>query len=394
MRILFLSAWYPFPPNNGSRIRIYNLLRGLAERHDITLLSFADQPNCDPNVPELRQLCSHIELLPLKQFNPTGLHARLGFLSRVPRSVVDTYSPEMTKRIQELAKTTDFDLVIASQTRMAGYVDAFTDLPAIFDEVEISLLHEDYAQAKGFKQRLRAGLTWFKHRQYLTGLLKRFQISTVASEQEKQLLLQNVPYDASRVVVIPNCIDVAAYELAQTAPQPNTLIYTGSFSYFPNHEAMVWFIERVLPLVQVEIPNVQLTITGNKAKRPLPPSDHVRHVGFVDDIAAYVATSWISLAPIWSGGGTRLKILEAMALRTPVIATSKGAEGIDARPDEHILIADTPEDFAAAVIRLLQEPSLRKKLTDNAYHLVSEKYDWTTVAPQMQQLIERIAHEN
>ena len=394
MRILFLSAWYPFPPNNGSRIRIYNLLRGLAQRHDITVLSFADQPNCDPDEPELRQLCSHIEIIPLKQFNPTGWRARLGFLSPVPRSVIDTFSSEMAERIQELVETTEFDLVIASQTRMAGYVDYFVSLPAIFDEVEISLLYEDYARSKTIKQRLRAGLTWLKHRYYLSRLLRRFPIITVASEQERQLLSQSVPHDARRVTVIANCIDVAAYENVQVEPQPNTLIYTGSFSYYPNHDAMVWFIKQVLPLVQVNILDVQLTITGNQAGRPLPPSDHVQHVGFVDDIAAYVAASWISLAPIWSGGGTRLKILEAMALRTPVIATSKGAEGLDAQHDEHILIADTAADFASAVIRLLQESTLRKKLTDNAYRLVNEKYDWTAIAPQMQQLVEQITHEN
>ncbi|HFE67459.1 MAG TPA: glycosyltransferase, partial [Chloroflexi bacterium] len=263
-----------------------------------------------------------------------------------------------------------------------------------FEEVEISLIYEDYATAVSLKQRARYGLTWWKHRRYLAGLLRRFQASTVASEQERQRLLAALPQNGRPIAVIPNCLDVAAYADAITEPQPNTLIYTGSFSYFPNHEAMLWFIREVWPLVQAEIPDAQLTITGNRAGKNLPDAPNVQHVGFVDDVRQYVAASWISLAPIWSGGGTRLKILEAMALRAPVIATSKGAEGIDAVPGEHILAADTAVDFAAETIRLLQSGTLRQKLTNNAYRLVCEKYDWTAVVPQLSDLLEQITHEN
>ena len=394
MRILFLSAWFPFPPNNGSRIRIYNLLRGLAEQHEIHLISFADQPDVNPDTPEVRRLCADIQVVPLKSFTPDSWGARLGFLHPTPRSVLDTWSPEMDACIREKVAATDFDLAVASQTRMAGYRDAFAGLPAVFEEVEISLIYEDFATAVSLKQRARYGLTWWKHRRYLDGLLRRFQASTVASEQERQRLVSVLPQNGRPMAVIPNCLDVAAYASAIAEPQPNTLIYTGSFGYFPNHEAMLWFIREVLPLVQAEIPDAQLTITGNRAGKNLPDAPGVRHVGFVDDVRQYVASSWISLAPIWSGGGTRLKILEAMALRVPVIATSKGAEGIDAVPGEHILVADTAVDFAVKTIDLLKNETLRRKLTDNAYHLVCEKYDWTAVVPQLSDLLEQITHEN
>ena len=149
---------------------------------------------------------------------------------------------------------------------------------------------------------------------------------------------------------------------------------------------------RSIPRLQAEIPDVCLTITGDHANLPLPSTENVTLTGFVDDIRPLIASSWISLAPIQVGGGTRLKILEAMALRTPVVATSKGAEGLDATPGEHLLIADTPEAFAATTVRLLREPELRQYLADNAYQLVSQKYDWAAAMPQFLNLVDRVAH--
>ncbi len=393
MQILFLSAWFPYPPNNGSKLRIYNLLRGLAEKHEITLISFADQPGIDPDVPELKDLCRKIRVVPVTWFNPGSLRARLAIFSPKPRSIIDTFSPQMAETIAEEVHIYPFDLVIASQTRMAGYRPSFRRLPALFEEVEVGVLYGNFAEAVNRKERLRHGLTWLKHRNYLAGLLRQYAASTVASQTEQELLQKlTITRAVDNVVVIPNCIDVTTYTGVMANPRPNTLIYTGSFSFTPNYEAMLWFINRVLPLVQAQIPDVHLTITGDKAERPLPESSGISHVGFVDDIRTFVASSWISLAPLQTGGGTRLKILEAMALKTPVVATTKGAQGLEGRDGEHFLLADAPQEFAAAVVRLLQDNSLRQKLTENAYQLVKMQYDWTAVSPRLLHLVNEVVH--
>jgi glycosyltransferase involved in cell wall biosynthesis len=137
---------------------------------------------------------------------------------------------------------------------------------------------------------------------------------------------------------------------------------------------------------------VRLVITGQPGERPLPPAENVTLTGFVGDVQPLLASAWISLAPIRLGGGTRLKILEAMSLGTPVVTTGKGAEGLAVRNGEHLLIADTPEAFAAAVLRLLKEPELHHQLADNACHLVSRKYDWVVVWPEFLRLVETVAH--
>jgi glycosyltransferase involved in cell wall biosynthesis len=159
----------------------------------------------------------------------------------------------------------------------------------------------------------------------------------------------------------------------------------------PNYEAMVWFLGEVYPHVQAQVPEVKLTITGAPAQRRLPPAKNVNQTGFVDDVRPLIARAWGSLVPIHSGGGTRLKILEAMALGTPVVATSKGAEGLDVQAGQHLLIGDTPESFAREVVRLLMEPELRWHLVNNAAQLIREKYDWAVVMPRFLDLVEQVA---
>jgi glycosyltransferase involved in cell wall biosynthesis len=169
------------------------------------------------------------------------------------------------------------------------------------------------------------------------------------------------------------------------------LIFTGSFGFGPNYDAMTWFLREVYPRIQAEVPDVSLTITGDHKNLPLPPATNVTLSGFVDDIRPLLAAAWLSLAPIWSGGGTRLKILEAMALGTPVVATSKGAEGLDVEHNVHLLIADTPQTYAEAVLQILRQPELRERLAACAYELVRQKYNWPTVMPRFLDLVDRVA---
>lgn len=390
MRILFLSDWYPYPPNNGSKLRILNLLRGLAQHHEVTLLSFADQPDVDPEALQLRSLCHEVEVLPRKAFDPHSWRARLGFLSPTPRSVIDTFSKEMAQRIEQAVSLRDFDLVIASELGMAGYGRHFQGLAALFDEVQVGVPYGQFAQATSAWQRARNGLTWAKHRAYLGRLLRYFRACTVASEQERALLSRAVP-DYRAIEVIPNCINLAEYGDVRSSLQTNTLIFTGPFRYFANHDAMTWFLEEVYPRIQARVPGACLLITGDHLGLPLPPAENVTLTGFVDDVRPLIAAASVSLVPVRVGGGTRLKILEAMALHTPVVATAKGAEGLDVQHGEHLLIADTPEAFAEAVLRVLGDPSLRQQMADNGYQLVRERYDWAAVMPNFLGLVEKVA---
>ncbi|RIK39186.1 MAG: glycosyl transferase family 1 [Chloroflexi bacterium] len=390
MRILFLSNWYPDPPDNGSKLRVLHLLRGLAQTHEVSLLSFTHKRPADEKTGPLQALCREVQTVPWQPYVPQSWRARLGLVSLTPRSLAATYVPEMAQRIRQTLANDCVDLVIASQLGTARYAGCFQDHPALFEEVEVGLFAEQAARGASLRQRLRQRLTWAKHRRYLARTLRRFRACTVVSAREQALVAQAVPgYGA--IEVIPNCVDLAAYADVNETPVDHSLIFTGSFRYFANHEAMDWFIRAVYPQIQAQIPDVTLTITGDPAGKSLPPAANVTQTGIVDDIRPWIARAGCSVVPILSGGGTRLKILEALALRTPVVTTTKGAEGLAAAHDVHLLIADTPRAFAEAVLRLLQEPGLRARLAGAGYRLVQTQYDWRGQTPHLLELVERVA---
>ena len=391
MNILFLSRWYPYPTNNGSKLRVFHLLRALAAEHTVTLLSFREAgETVDTDAPEIQELCQEIHTVAWPKFNPNSGTSIAGLLNPKPRSVLDSHSPEMANKIQALVRKNQFDVIIASQIGSAGYGRYFQNTPALFEEIEMGIYHEQLDQADSLKSQLRYRMTLAKQKNYLREVLQYFDTCTVVSEPEQQLVKTAVP-KFKNVELIPNCMNLADYAKVSVPKRPNSLIFTGSFTYHVNHEAMVWYLREVNGLVQAQIPDVQVSITGDHANLPLPPANNVTLTGFVDDIRSLIASSCISLAPIFMGGGTRLKILEAMALRTAVVATSKGAEGLDVGHGKHLLIADTPQEFAQAVVRLLSDPILYKKIADNGYQLIAEKYDWPSVTPHFLNLVERTA---
>ena len=389
MNILFLSRWFPWPMNNGSKIRIYNLLRGLRQHHDVALLSFADQPDVRPEAPEVHEICAEVKVVPWREFDPYTIRARLAILDHKPRSVVDTFSPEMANAITEILNKQRYDLVIASQLQMAAYYPYFRNVPALFEEIEIGLFHDQVFSADG-KVRLRHSLTWFKLRMYLSRLLDSFQACTVVSLQEKQLISRGFPAFKRPIEVIPNCLNVDEYKNISSQKKPNTLIFSGPFKYRANYDTMLWFVGEVFPMVLEKIPDAQLIITGDHANLPLPSLKNIILAGYVDDVKSLIASCSVSVAPLLSGGGTRLKILEAMALEIPVVATSKGLEGLDLIHNEHILCADTPVEFARCVISLLTNESEGRKLAETARSLVYEKYNWAMVLPAYLRLLNTI----
>lgn len=394
MHILFLSRWFPEPPDNGSKLRVLNLLRGLAEHHRVSLLSFADEPVVEADYPTVQSICDRVVVVPWKSYHPQSWRARLGFFNRTPRSLLDTFSPEMAAQLDTVLKGEHYDLIIGSQLGSLIYAPHFHNLPALLEESELGVFHTRYSNATSLQEKARAGLTWFKYRRYIASQMQYFRGSTVVSDQERQLLKLAAP-TMQDVEVIPNCVTVADYAqdhlAAHQQPKLNSLIFTGSFGYFANYEAIRWFMSEVYPLIQQGEPATSLTISGDHGNRPLPPATHVTLTGYVDSVRPLIANAWCSIAPLQSGGGTRLKILEAMALRTPVVTTTKGAEGLDAEDGKHVLIADTPTAFAQAVLRLFHESGLREKLVENSYTLVCNRYDWSVTMPRFLNVVERVA---
>jgi polysaccharide biosynthesis protein PslH len=388
MRILFLSPWLPYPATNGSKLRIFSLLRGLSKEHEIHLFSFIDaDSHAEQCSLEMKRWCAEVTLVAAPQkYRPADFRSLLGLFSLQPRSITATFSSEIYQKIFKIVREKSFNVIIASELGTASYWTAFGDTPAVYEDLEVGLLTNHIQEASSSLKKLRQQLTLLKQRFYLGKLLNQFRAVTLVSDQELRLA-QNLAPNHHRMFVVPNCIELSNYQVVQTEVIPGRLVFNGSFNYEVNYQAMVWFIEKAYPRITERCPQAHLVITGDHLNRPLPPGNHIIRTGQVDDVKPIIASATASVVPILYGGGTRLKILEAMALDTPVISTSKGAEGLDVLDGEHLLLADQPRAFAEAVIRVLSDSTLGRSLAANAKQLVQEKYDWEMVMPRFLEIV-------
>ena len=258
----------------------------------------------------------------------------------------------------------------------------------MFEEAELGIhWPEDGASTWAMARRR---LTWAKHTRFMSRLLENFAICTVASDVERRLLASAVP-EYGAVHVVPNSVNADSAGDGEAERAPDSLIFTGSLRYAPNHDAVTWFLNEIFPAVRAAVPGARLTITGDAGPQAPPASPGVVLTGRVDDVRTLLAASAVSLAPIRVGGGTRLKILESMAVRTPVVATTKAVEGLEALPDQHLLVADTPSQFAEAVHRILRDRAAARDMADRAWRLCRERYDSRIVVPAFLRLVDHAA---
>ena len=402
MNLLVLSTWFPYPPDNGSRLRAFHLIRELAGRHRIRLVAGLQEdvaPQVGGEIPKtLRELCEEVVPVPWRWYaagtaggggGGGGLRA---LLSLTPRSILETDNPRLRSVIDEqLGKPTDAVLVL--QQGMAPFLPPAVTPPAVLDEVEVSGLDQAVAASRG-RARLRHALTRWKAHRYWRSALRRFLAATAVSEAEAAAVrrMAGMGTGDPGVAVIPNGVDVRAYRREAGRTVPGRLLYNGALTYGPNLEAVRWFAADVLPLVAAQVPDAHLVVTGrsdNLAIDDLRADPRVRLTGFLPDLRPALDEAALCVVPLRSGGGTRLKILEAFAAELPVVSTSVGAAGLAARSGEHLLLADTPRDLADGVARLLQEPERARTLARRARHLVEERYDWSAISATLSDLLER-----
>ena len=397
MRILFLSSWFPFPPDNGARMRAWGLLRQLAREHNIAMLSFARDGSIDRcSLEAVGRFCQVLAVVPYGISHQPGLRSLPHILSTKPRSLLETYSMEMEAQVRDALNQQTFDLVIASEIGpglcTSPHALGISATPLVIEDLELSMIWNAIRAQDTWIGRMRHRLTWWKQRRYTVHLLSQVQGCTVASDQERALLRSIAP-EFEPLTVIPNGLDLEFYEGDWPPPASDTLIFPGALTYQANLDAMDFFLEAVFPLIQTQCPEVAMRITGRTDGVPLhrlPTNGRVILTGYLEDVRPAIAQSRVCVVPLLTGGGTRLKILEAMALGTPVVSTSRGAEGLEAAPGKDILVADEPGEFADAVIRLLTDDVLHHRLRANGRSLVQDQYDWVSIGSHLNDFLEKV----
>jgi len=392
---MFLSLWYPYPPDNGSKIRIFNLLRELSTHHEITLLSFVDPEDQPGEESPLRTMCERVLVFPRPTRNRSNLVSLGGYISLTPRHLVTTQSPQMSQAVQTELREEHYDALVASQRRMAPYAAPISGLPKVWEEVETTVLREASLSERSPLRRLRRELTWAKERIYIRRMVRHFDACTVVSQQEEKQLRAIAPR-VPRLVVVPNGVDLNHYKLMGVLPQPDTLVFNGSLTYTPNYDAVTYFLRDIYPQIALRRPGVRFVITGRTEGinlSGLPMDEGVSLTGHVLDVRPVVAGSWVCVVPLRTGGGTRLKILEAMALGTPVVATLKGAEGLRVEHAKDILLAEDAGSFARKVVALLEDAALRHRLVVSGRQTVERIYGWHPIGERLDTLLKELVTE-
>ncbi len=400
-KILFLTSQLPYPPHQGGAIRTYNLIVNLAPRHEIHLLSFVNSPGDLEKAAPLRQYCRTIEVVPVPQ-RSTLKRLLTTLFSPLPDMALRLPSAEFRRKLAARLKSERFDVVQVESIEMAPYAmgDAgweTDDRPLwVFDDYNAEYVLQqrafetDVRHPRRWIGALYSFIQWQKLRRYEAAVCRRVDRVVAVSEADREILQKLGP--GVKVTVIPNGVDTRAYDPEQTYPlvlEPHSIVFTGKMDFRPNIDAVLWFCHQVLPLIKTRLPDVNFYIVGQKPPqrlRSLAEDAAVTLTGYVDDVRPYIAGAGVYVVPLRIGGGTRLKIVEAMALGKAIVSTSLGCEGYPVTSGRELVIADTPQDFARCVVDLLDDAHRREELGRAGRRFVEERYDWRAIVPRLEEV--------
>jgi sugar transferase (PEP-CTERM/EpsH1 system associated) len=395
MKILWLKTELLHPVDKGGKIRTYHLLKHLKTDHHITYLTL-DDGAAPPDAPASAQEYCHnlirIPHLTRPKFS-AGFYAELALnlASSLPYAIRKYKSAAMTRAIAAATSKDNFDVVICDFLAPAVNLPRDLRTPVVLFQhnVEAEIWRRHYEVQQNPAKRRYLYWQWRKMQRFERDVCRRVDSVIAVSEADAKMMERD--YGISKVYDIPTGVDVEFFKPSNgVAPRPNSLVFTGSMDWLPNEDAMRYFVDDILPIVRRRIPDVHLTIVG---RNPYPSLLELAQrdpaltvTGRVDDVRRYIEDAGAFIVPIRIGGGTRLKIYEAMAMEKPVISTTVGAEGLPVHDGAELLIADGPKTFAEAVVKVLSDSEFATRLADDAAQLVRQNFGWTGVAATFAEL--------
>jgi len=392
MKILWLNSGLLLPLDKGGRLRTWHLMRHLARRHEITYVSFSDP--CD--VPEHREgmheVASRLVTIPrsdsAKGTTAFYLDAGRHVIDPVPYAVGKYRSPEYRHAVARLLKESPFDAIVCDFLPPAVNLPDRLPCPAILftHNVEAEIWRRHAETAVNPVSRFLLGQQWRRMLRFEREALARFDLVLAVSDADRETFERLYPAALQRPAhVVQTGVDTGFFAPAssEAAARRAHLVFTGSMDWLPNEDGMTFFCREILPKIRVAEPEATLSIIGRAptpAVRRLAEIPGVEVTGRVDDVRPHIARGSVYIVPLRIGGGTRLKIFEAMSMAKAVVSTTIGAEGLPVTAGRDLEIADEPARFAQAVVRLMRDAVARRAIEAAARQLVVDKYDWSAVA--------------
>ncbi len=399
-QILLLTPQLPYPPHSGASLRNYYILKGVSQIHTVSLISFANPTAANRPAPKpLAEICRQIELIPTPN-RPLSLRARQLLFSRQPDMGRRLTSPTFERRLSQLLATNHYDVVQVEGIELAQYIPTIRQINPhaliLFDNhnAETALQRRTFlTDLRQARRWIGAAYSWLQSRRlqkYEAWALAQADIVTVVSQADQEELQPLAP--AKTLTVIPNCIDVAAYENISSDGVPSfDLLFLGKMDYRPNVDAILYFMAEIWEKIRGARPQTTLGIIGQKPHSRLAQvteADGVTITGFVERIEPYLAGAKIGIMPFRIGSGTRLKLIQMMAAGKPIVSSPLGAEGFPVTNNQQLMIADSPSEFASTVLTLLNQPNRRQEIGASAQQF-AQRYDWRQIIPKMAALYQK-----
>ena len=394
MNILLICSAVPYPPNRGYALRVYNLIKRGAGQHNYYLYICPYEDADEDDIAYLKQMCKGVVVEKRPVF---GTLEKLGlFLKYLIRGIppdLGLYSTEQTpKKLAELIKGVPIDIVQVEDSYLGLYREY---LPANLHAKTVLVFHDlvyrqyerMYKLEKVWKRRLRYWLHACLMRRWEPSYSQNYDLSIVMSQEDQKLLQLANP--RLKVEVVPNGVDTSLYQPMPFEEGKPAFVFVGNMNYNPNVDAVRYFVHEILPEIRKKAGEVYFWIVGVNPRDSVMAlaGDNVYVTGKVEDVRPYYQRSQVCVVPLRAGGGTRLKILEAMALGRPVVSTSIGCEGLEVTDGKNILIADDPRDFANKVIQVINSKIMREYISNNARQLVETQYNWDVIAQKYLHLL-------
>lgn len=397
MKILSVMPYSPVPPDFGGALRENYLLRSLASKHDVTVLTYGDDDQLNLFKKEFDELVDEVYMVREPWERRFRRIAQL-YAIWSGNSYFQNHncSGEMQAKVDKLLATKNFDAIHCEFSVMANLN---------FGDNHIKVLDTHNVEYENYRRMWKKTSTlfkkWFYRHEYqkvyeeeIKALSEQDVIFSTSAE-DRSIMKEDVPNVPN--YVIPNGVDTSYFKPNfDQQVEPYSIVFTGMMAYTPNYDGMLYFLDEIFPHILDEVPEAKLYIVGKRPPKELKEreSEHVTVTGFVDDVRPYVWKSSVFVVPLRMGSGTRLKVVESLAMKKPVVSTSLGCEGISVKDGESILIEDSPKAFAKSVIRLFEDQELYFKLTSNGYEVIKNNYEWTSIGDKMLEVYDSLSPVN
>ena len=388
MKILFIAPYLP----STLRVRPYRLIQYLSKKHEITFVGLIQPAWTSQFLNDLKPFCR--EIYPIDLNRPTCIrNSLLAVPSRKPMSVAYFSSRKMESLIRRLVTESKFDLIHTEHIRAAPYAVDLKGLPRLFDSVDsLALAYErGWRNRRGsITNRIIAYEEWLKMRSFEPKIVRAFDQVIVSSPVDKKMLCSD---SGPAVEVISNGVDLDYFNWDGREKDKNSIVFVGAMNYYVNVDSVLHFYNYIFANVKKKNPQVRFSIVGADPKKTilnLTRDQSVEVTGYVPDIRPYISRATVFVCPMVGGSGIQNKLLQAMAMGTPVVTSSIAIQSLDVIDGEHLLVADEPQKFAEAVISLLNDKNLQNKLSANARKYVEEHHDWNTSGLKLEAVYQRI----